>query len=153
MGKTLVLGIGNTIRGDDGVGIKISEALKGQLDFSAVEIKQTHESGINLLDKIFGYEKVVIIDSIQSQGEMIGDIYRWNLLEKWPGASAMPYSLHNIGLAEILNLAYGLIDTPKEVIIYAVNTGDNDSFRDTMSLKIKRAIPKVVELVKNELAS
>lgn len=80
MGKTLVLGMGNTIRGDDGVGIKIIEALKGQLDSSAVEIKQTHESGINLLDKIAGYEKVIIIDSIKSESGMIGDIYRLNPL-------------------------------------------------------------------------
>lgn len=169
MGKTLVLGMGNTIRGDDGVGIKITEALKGQIDFSFIEIKQTHESGINLLDKIAGYEKVIIIDSIKSESGKIGDIYRLNLLEKGLvvkvapnfassacGGQAkfgvMPYSLHNIGLPEILNLAGGLIDTPKEVIIYAVNTRDNDSFSDKMSSKIKKVIPKAVELVKKELA-
>lgn len=152
MGKTLVLGMGNTIRGDDGVGIKIIEALKGQLDSSAVEIKQTHESGINLLDKIAGYEKVIIIDSIQPESGMIGDIYRLNPLEKGPVASVMSYSLHNIGLSEVLKLTGGLIDMPKEIIIYAVNTGDNDSFSDKMSLEIKRVIPKAVKLVKEELA-
>ncbi len=155
MGKTLILGMGNTIRGDDGVGIFIAEALRSQIDYPLVVIKQTQESGIHLLEKITGYEKVIIIDSLQSKEGRLGDVYRFNLLEEnilsKSAKSATPYSLHHLGMATIMEIADTLIDMPKEIIIYAVKISQKDLFSDKLSLEVKRAIPKAVNLIKKEL--
>lgn len=152
MGKTLILGMGNTIRGDDGVGIFISEALKSRIDYPYVEIKQTQESVIHLLDKIIGYEKVIIIDSLQIKEGNPGDVYRFNPLEEnILEKSVAPYSLHHLGMAEIMKIADTLIDMPREIIIYAVKIVKKDLFSDKLSLRVNRAIPKAVKLIKKEL--
>ncbi len=155
MEKTLILGMGNTIRGDDGVGIFISEVLRSQINYPDVEIKQTQESGIHLVDNIIGYEKVIIIDSLQAKEGRPGDIFRFNLLEEnilsKSAKSAALYSLHHLGLAAIMEIAEALIDMPKEIIIYAVKTGKEDLFSDKLSPKVTRAITQVVNLIKKEL--
>ena len=61
--KTLILGIGNPILTDDRVGIKIARKLKEEKP--ELEVVETSESGISLLDFIVGYNKLIIIDSIK----------------------------------------------------------------------------------------
>ncbi len=155
MGKTLILGMGNTIRGDDGVGIFIAEALRSQIDYPHVVIEQTQESGIHLLDKIAGYDKIIIIDSLQAKEGQPGDVFRFNLLEEnilsKSAKSAEPYSLHHLGMPAIIKIADTLIDMPKEIIIYAVKILKEDLFSDKLSLEVTRAIPKAVNLIKKEL--
>lgn len=160
MGRTLILGMGNTIRGDDGVGIIAARALSGQMEFSGIEIKQTYETGINLLYEIAGYEKVIIIDSIYSKGGMPGDIYRFNPLQEGSlkgsaldesGNPLMTYSLHNMGLAAIIKMAGNMIETPEEIIVYAVKIENDGLFSTKLSLEVKKAVPEVVALVKKEM--
>ena len=62
--NTLVLGIGSPILSDDAVGLKIAQKLGEQKP--GVEVEQTNEAAIALLDLITGYEKLIIIDSIKS---------------------------------------------------------------------------------------
>ncbi len=66
MMKTLVLGVGNTIRRDDGVGVFAVRALKEQMDHPAVDIRETEEAGIGMLDLFRGYDEVIIVDTIRS---------------------------------------------------------------------------------------
>ena len=60
--STLILGIGNPILTDDRVGIEIAHKIKE--DNSKLEVIETSEAGISLLDLVVGYDKLIIIDSI-----------------------------------------------------------------------------------------
>ncbi len=148
--KTLVLGIGNTIRGDDGVGIFTARALREQID-SGVDIKETESAGLNLLEIISDYDKVVIIDSIRTRDGKPGEIY--SITKDQLGTGSSPHSSHKIGLATIIKLANKLaIKIPDEIMIYAIEIEGGDSFCDYLSSKVKAAIPKVMNLVKQELS-
>jgi hydrogenase maturation protease len=70
---TLILGIGNPILTDDRVGIKIAQKLKEEKP--ELEVVETSEAGITLLDLIVGYNKLIIIDSIKTEKGKPGDLY------------------------------------------------------------------------------
>ncbi len=152
--KTLVLGMGNTIRGDDGVGIMAAAILKGRIHYPGIEIRETQEAGINLLDIISGYEKVLIVDSICAKEAEPGSISRFSIL----GANGKNrikglYSSHQLGLDTVVKIAHALnLKMPQEVIIYAVGIKENDSFADGLTAKVKRAIPKLLTLLERELS-
>ncbi len=75
--KTLILGIGNTALTDDGVGCKVAQRLEKRLrGRSSITVKETAVSGLSLLDEITGYERLIIIDAIQTRGGKPGAIYK-----------------------------------------------------------------------------
>jgi hydrogenase maturation protease len=67
--KTVILGLGNPILTDNAVGIKIAQKLKEES--SKLEVIETSEAGIALLDLIMGYDKLIIIDSIKNEPEIV----------------------------------------------------------------------------------
>jgi hydrogenase maturation protease len=67
--KTVILGLGNPILTDDAVGIKIAQKL--QEENPKLEVIETSEAGIALLDLITGYDKLIIIDSIKNEQEIV----------------------------------------------------------------------------------
>jgi hydrogenase maturation protease len=69
--KTLVLGIGNLLFSDDGVGLHIIEKLREE-DLG-VDLKEA-SSGLDILDAVKGYDRVILVDAIRSGGEP-GTIY------------------------------------------------------------------------------
>ena len=74
--RTLVLGIGNPILGDDGIGFHIAQELAKEIKDENIDVKDTSEDGLNLLELIVGYDKLIIIDAIMTEDEEVGGIYR-----------------------------------------------------------------------------
>ena len=70
--NTLILGIGNTILTDDGIGIKIAQKLKE--DNPELEVMETSEVGMALLELLDGYDKAIIIDSIKTEQGKPGEL-------------------------------------------------------------------------------
>ena len=65
--RRLVLGIGNTIMGDDGVGIYVARMVKDRTRSQAdLQFKELGVSGFNLVEEILGYDEVIIVDSYAS---------------------------------------------------------------------------------------
>ena len=72
--KALVVGIGNPILTDDGAGIRIAQKIRKENP--KLEVIETSEAGIGLLDLVDGYDKLVLIDSVKTgQGEP-GELYK-----------------------------------------------------------------------------
>lgn len=149
MKEILVLGVGNTIKGDDGVGILTVRVLKKQINLS-VDIKETECGGLTLLDMISGYKKAIIVDSIYTEESRPLNVY-W--IEKNDFAKAIkPYSSHQIGLANIMKLADNLnIDIPKDISICAIEINKADYFCDTITKAAKAAVWRATDLIVKEL--
>ena len=148
--KTLVLGLGNPILSDDGVGIKVAQELRQKLDDHHVTVAEASLGGISLLDSIVGYDKVIIIDAIQTQKGKAGAIYRMG-----PGDFSFAKhvaSPHQINLITALELGKMLdLAMPKEITIFAVEAEDITNFSETCTPEVERAIPEVVKMVLEEL--
>ena len=74
--KTLILGIGNPLLGDDGIGFHIAQELARQIQDENTDVKDTSVDGLNLLELITGYDRVIIIDAIMTEGGEVGEIYK-----------------------------------------------------------------------------
>jgi len=145
--NTLILGIGNLILTDDGVGIKIAQKLKK--GNPKLEVVETSEAGIALLDLMVGYDKLVLIDSIKTEKGEPGDLYKLELGDLKPSKDCS--SSHGIGIATAFELGQKMgYNLPKLVSIYAVNIKDNSTFGDNCTEEIKERIPFIVKQIIEE---
>ena len=65
--KTLVIGLGNPILGDDGVGWKVIENLSHSIDaHTSIETDCLSLGGLSLMERMLDYEHVIIVDSIET---------------------------------------------------------------------------------------
>jgi len=144
---TLILGIGNTILTDDGVGIKIAQKLKERN--TKLEVIETSEAGITLLDLIADCDKLVIIDSIKTEKGKPGDLYKLELEDLQPSKDIS--SSHGIGIATAFGLGRRLgYKMPKLVSIYAVNIKDNLTFGEECTEEVKERIPPITKQIIEE---
>jgi hydrogenase maturation protease len=149
--KTLVLGLGNPILSDDGVGNCIAQVLEAKLaQQQDVTVMETSLSGLSLIDLLAGYDKAIIVDAIQTAEGETGQIYRLN-----PDAfnnTRHVSSPHDVNFATALELANTLgIAMPKQIVIYAIEVDDVSTFGEEFTPRVKDAIPKCVEHITKEL--
>jgi len=148
--KTLVLGTGNPILSDDGVGIKVAQEVGEKLNDPQITVVATSAAGLSLLDSIVGYDKVIIIDAIQTEEGNTGQIYHMGLQDF---SSAKHFSSpHQINLATALELGKVLnLAMPQKITIFAVEAKDITSFSEKCTPEVERAIPEAVKMVLEEL--
>jgi hydrogenase maturation protease len=148
--KTLVLGLGNPILSDDGVGIRVAQEVREKLNDPQVTVAETSGAGLSLLDSIVGYDKVILIDAIQTKEGQAGQVYRMGT-EDFPSAKYFP-SPHQINLLTALELGKILnLAMPQEITIFAVEARDITSFSEKCTPEVEKAIPEVVKMVLEDL--
>lgn len=154
MAKILVLGIGNRIRCDDAIGIHIIDRLKRELSDSNVDIKETEETRLALLDLIEGYERVIIVDSIRAPaGTPAGEILRFTADELDIGPE--DHSSHAMGIPSLLKIGREQdmpMPDPDQIVILAVTVQHADDFGEQLSPEAEAAIPKAIKEIKQELS-
>ena len=75
--KTLVLGMGNPILCDDGAGMRVVRAVQEKLTSPDVTVEESSLAGMDLLELLTGYDRVIIVDAIQGVGLKPGRVYRF----------------------------------------------------------------------------
>jgi hydrogenase maturation protease len=148
--KTIVLGIGNPILQDDGVGIHVINALRAHASHSKVAMEIAYTGGMNLLDVIRGYDKVILVDAIKHKGSRSGDVKRFLLPEVSSLHSSNP---HEISLSEALLLARRLGEDglPHEIIVIGIVVDNTCDFGEQLSAEVAAAVPTAVRMVLAEL--
>ncbi len=142
--RTLVIGIGNLLRTDDGVGIHIIRNLNNFVP--RIDILDAAMGGVEILEAMRGYDQVIIVDAIESGAEP-GTIFRVNLTEgeKPPVVSHS----HGIDLITTLNLGRQLYgeEIPAEIILFAVEAEDTTTINDVPTLKVRAAIQETIKAI------
>jgi hydrogenase maturation protease len=149
--KLLVLGIGNILLGDDGVGIYVARKIGAQYQQElSIDVAETNLGGIALLDLIAGYEKVIIVDAIITKKKRPGTIYKLSLEDL--GNIADVYMLHAIDLRTAIELGRTLgYQIPENINIYAIEIGENTTFTEGLSPEIEEAVPLVIKQILDDL--
>jgi len=145
--KTLVFGVGSVLRRDDGIGVRVIEALQQHALPAAVELRHG-AAALQLLDFLAGRQKVIIVDAIQGDGRP-GDVYRFTL----PGLrteTGSYTSVHQIGLVEVFTIAESLGRKVGEVVVLGVEPKSLEWGLE-LSPEVAAAVPQVVTLVLAEL--
>jgi len=151
--RTLVLGIGNPILGDDGIGFHIAQELAKEIKDENIDVKDTSVNGLNLLELIVGYDKLIVIDAIMTEDEKVGEIYRLKPRNSSETAWST-ISLHHLNLATTIEIGERLFpkEMPGEVIIFAIGAQEVTEVTGEMTARVKEAIPRVINLVLEELS-
>jgi hydrogenase maturation protease len=153
----LILGLGNDYLGDDAVGLRIVRELRRRLGEkgSGVDLLEAGAGGMTLLDLMTGYRGLILIDAIQTGNSETGRIYRLTenqLTDAMQGDSAAPWSVHHMGLRQVLETGRRAgCSLPEKVVVYAVETDTPQEWRHGCSRRVEEAIPEVVRRVIGEI--
>ena len=148
--KTLVLGLGNPILSDDSVGFRVIEQLKAKFDKPGLTFVESMASGFSLLDVIIGYDRLIIVDAIQTKGGQAGQIYRFTLDDLVDTRhSSSPHSVNLATAIEIGKKAEKPL--PQEIVIFGIEVADVTHFGERCTPEVEKAIPLAVAMVAKEL--
>jgi hydrogenase maturation protease len=148
--KTLVLGLGNPILRDDGVGLCVAREVEATIDRPDVTVSETELSGLRLLDILTGYDRAIIVDAIETRDFMPGQVLRLTP-DALDGAKHLS-SVHDVNFATALDLGRKLgLSLPGEIVLYAIVVSDTGTFDENCTEEVQRAVPVCVEMVLNEL--
>jgi len=148
--KTLILGLGNPYLSDDSAGLLVIRELEKRLSNPDVSLNETSLAGITLLDFIVGYDKVIIVDAIQSPGGEPGSVY--HLTPEQFDTSCHTTSSHDIGVIAAIELGRRLeLSMPQEIDIIAIEAGDVVTLREGCTPEVEKAIPIAADIIIKEI--
>jgi len=146
--KVLVLGVGNLLLGDEGIGIHlIREMGKERLPLN-VELVDGGTAGIDLLNWLESADYVIIVDCVEA-GEEPGSIFRIPIDELVLDSANQLISLHDINLTEVLSMANKMKILPP-TIIFGVQP-EVIGYQTELSPTVKNRLPRLIELIKKEI--
>ena len=149
--KTIVLGVGNPILRDDGVGIHVAREIKEKIKDPNVFVDEAITGGMNLLDLMTGYDKAILIDAVNIKDKNVGEVLSFPLSSLPTAHSDNP---HDASLMEALELAkkLGQDNIPNEIIVVGIVLKEIPYvFGEKLSPEIARAVPKAVKMTLSEI--
>lgn len=144
-----ILGVGNILYSDDGVGVRVVEKLERDYDFpDNVLVIDGGVLGINLLGVISNAGRLIVVDTVLNHGRP-GDIHRLEH-DEIPDRILAKNSLHQVDLIEALTLCKALDHVPQTTII-GVEPGDLDTLCEKLTPKIQARVDDLLEKTLEEL--
>jgi hydrogenase maturation protease len=149
--RTIVLGIGNPIIGDDGVGFHVIEKLEEDPPEGDVTLTACDVSGLAILDLIVDFDRAVIVDAIQTAKGTPGQIYRLDVKDFM--VTKHTISPHDVDLPTALDIGKMLeLKIPGKIDIIGVEIPDALEFSTRLSDAVLEAVPRAVKMVREILA-
>ncbi|RLF65490.1 MAG: hypothetical protein DRN57_09010 [Thermoplasmata archaeon] len=141
--RTVVVGVGNPILGDDGVGIHVARELKGKVD---VDVREAYTGGLNLLDLIIGYDRAVLVDAVYLDGMRAGEVKALSLDDLESAHSSNP---HDATLMEAIEVSkrMGGGRIPRYIVLVGIRIEPVKDFSETLSPAVEASIPDAVREV------
>jgi hydrogenase maturation protease len=162
--KTLIIGLGNPILGDDGVGWVVAEKVQAALsdpqssisDAQSVEVDCASLGGLSLMERLTGAERVILVDAIFTGKQPVGTVSRF-LLDELPDLSAgHSASAHDTSLRNALQVGRDMqvpLPDDKNVIIVTIEAEAVYDFSQELSPAVAAAVPLALQQVLDLLKS
>jgi hydrogenase maturation protease len=153
--KTLIIGLGNPILGDDGVGWKIAQEIEKQFSSivdrpPSVTVECFALAGISLMEQMIGYERVILIDSLNTGKHPQGTVVTFSLDELADLTYGHSASAHDLSLKNALVMGRSMgADLPddKNVLVVAVEAQHVYDFSENLTPAVEAAVPVAVDEV------
>jgi hydrogenase maturation protease len=155
---TLVVGLGNPMLTDDGVGVLVARAVELALPTrveSQVEVVEASVGGLRLMEMMVGYDRVILVDALMGCGEAPGALLRWTLADMGTMAPTQHMaSAHDATLPTALEAGRRLgLQVPNDVIVFAIAAQNVVEFGGQPTAAVMAAVPLAAAAVLAELAS
>jgi hydrogenase maturation protease len=145
----VVLGLGNILLRDEGIGVRVVEALEELELPEGIEVVDGGTFGLDLLDDLADRQKVIVIDAVDADYPP-GTVLRFDA-DKLAGPAQQQVSLHDMGLVDVLAITRLLGCAPKQVVIIGVVPRLLEEGL-TLSEELSAVVPEVIRRVLEEVA-
>lgn len=142
--RALLLGIGNTLRRDDGVGIAVAKAIESR-KLPGVDVVAIGGEELNLMELWHGYEQVFLVDAIQS-GALPGTLHSFDATREEVPFTVFGRSTHSMSLAESVELARALGSLPSHLNLYGVE-GVDFELGEGLTAEVSSGVSALVERI------
>lgn len=151
MTKPLIIGVGNTFRSDDAIGLIVAEQLKQRIGDS-VDLFQSQGGGMEVMDAWTGRRAAVIIDATNSESLPAGTLSRFDALEGPLPTIFSSYSTHLFDLAQAIELSRVLGTLPEKMAVYGIEA-KNYGHEQRVSPELELALIPLVSIIEKECRS
>ena len=155
-GRVLVLGLGNVLLKDEGVGVHVAGELQKHVLSCNVEVIDGGTAGLDVLLSQQGLDKLVVIDAMRA-GKKPGTIYKTRLkaeekdkLTQIFSEAEPKISLHQVGLLDALSVAEKMNHAPEEIVIIGVEPKEMD-YGLELTEPVKQRLAEIVNMVLEEI--
>ena len=152
--RTILVGLGNPILGDDAVGWKVVEHVEQQLHRPQLNGLQKFDviylsiGGLGLMEHLLEYDRAVIVDAIFSGNELPGTISTHKLEEIFDPTAGHTASVHDTSLLNSINLAREMgARVPEEITVVGIETNAIYDFSENLTANVAAAIPRAAKIV------
>ncbi len=154
--KTLIVGLGNPILGDDGVGWKVAEEVEHRLPSPSqgegpgmrVDVDCVSLGGLSLMERLIGYEHAIVIDAIGTGQHPIGTAYHFRLDDLYDPTSGHTTAAHDVSLSTAIQIGRSLgAALPDRIDVIAIESPYVYAFSEDLTPPVAAAVPQAVELV------
>jgi hydrogenase maturation protease len=149
-----VIGLGNPILSDDGVGVRVAHEINKKLpEDNHIEVTEVSVGGLTLMESMIGYDRVILIDAIQLNDPRPGYIHRMSLDDlREISPTQHSTSPHDTTLITALEMGRKIgLNLPQEIIIYAIEVVNTLDFGEELTPAVAEAIPEATETILEEL--
>jgi hydrogenase maturation protease len=149
--KLVVVGCGNILAGDDGIGIEVVKRLQTESLPDSVQVIEAGVPGLTLLDLMTGATKAIIIDAVFAGGQP-GEIFRFTDADL-PEHVTTSWSVHGIGLREALVWGRNFEPErmPAEIVIIGIQIASLEKWKIGLSPPLVKAVEQALEKVRMEI--
>jgi hydrogenase maturation protease len=145
---TIVIGIGNDFRRDDGVGVAVAHKV-AEHDLPGVRVVSGVSEPAALLEVWDGAARAVVVDAVTGANTAPGRIRRWTAPDL---ETTTVVSSHALGLAQTYALGQALARVPDELVVFTVDVADTNHGIG-LTAAVAAAVPDLVDLIVTELSS
>lgn len=145
--KTLVIGLGNPILGDDGVGWRVAENVQRWIEGSGVDVDCFALGGLSLMERMIGYDRAIVIDAVAT-GQTPGAVSCIQLDELPEFSSVHTTSAHDTSLQNALRVGRKMgAHLPETVMVVGVEAERLYDFSEDLPPAVAAAVPRAVQMV------
>ncbi len=154
--KTILLGVGNPILSDDKAGLLVAGRVKAGIEGALGEIPQwltidvSLRGGLEFAEKLAGYERAIVVDTIKTNEGIIGEIHQ--LSEKDFDKTSHLTTIHGINFATAVKLGREVgMKMPTEIRVFAVEIAKNELVSEEVHEDVLRAVQALTSTIVNDL--
>lgn len=155
MAHTLIIGLGNPILTDDGIGVLVAEEVRAHLNGTpGIDIKEVSVGGLTLMETMVGYDRVILIDALYRPGGIPGTFHRLNLEDLHSLSPSQHLSSpHDVTLSTAIDVGRKMgMTLPDKITIFAIEVENITDFSDQPTPAVASAVPMVVQAVLHEIS-
>lgn len=153
MEKITILGFGNPVREDDGVGIYVVQQLQESLQTENIEILDMGTSAFEVLFQLKGRDRIIFIDAVINTGEPVGTLYKLPASEIEGHIQDDPLVfLHSLKWSQALSYAKKIMpdDFPEHMDVYLIAI-DSTRFNTEMTDAARAGGDRLISILLEEL--